>query len=339
MGISLSSFGNGDEAASTDLRVEAMTSYCRWISTCIQLFRRTCTEYRQQVIAYRGEAGLSASIPPCFEEHRMKRMEFRLLLCPMLTHFTPVQLTLEAGKAERERERESICEFSDLWEEPWGLDLFLRCWPRISMFLRGMHFYPQLPAISLPLSRPELPFVTLVYPLYASVKAIESKSRTDDQQWLTYWVLYSLITLFELTFAKVIELFPFWPYAKLAATCWLVLPYFNGAAYVYQHYVRPCFQNAQTVNIWYLPRKKDIFSKQDDILVAAEKYIAENGTEAFENLIKARSSQHHPHFCTDRAKKSRRKNGYMIFDEDENNYTIDDSVNYFQEPYHQTPEG
>lgn len=40
---------------------------------------------------------------------------------------------------------------------------------------------------------------------YASVKAIETESHVDDQQWLTYWVLYSLITLFELSFAKVIE--------------------------------------------------------------------------------------------------------------------------------------
>uniref|UniRef100_A0A7N2MDA9 HVA22-like protein n=1 Tax=Quercus lobata TaxID=97700 RepID=A0A7N2MDA9_QUELO len=44
-----------------------------------------------------------------------------------------------------------------------------------------------------------------VLALYASIKAIETKSRTDDQQWLTYWVLYSMLTLFELTFAKVLE--------------------------------------------------------------------------------------------------------------------------------------
>lgn len=40
---------------------------------------------------------------------------------------------------------------------------------------------------------------------YASIRAIETKSPVDDQQWLTYWVLYSMITLFELTFAKLIE--------------------------------------------------------------------------------------------------------------------------------------
>lgn len=129
------------------------------------------------------------------------------------------------------------------------------------------------------------PFITLVYPLYASVKAIETKSPIDDQQWLTYWVLYSLLTLFELTFAKVIEWLPFWPYAKLIFNCWLVLPYFSGAAYVYEHFVRPMFVNQQTVNIWYVPRKKGVFSRPDDVLVAAEKFIDENGPDAFQKLI------------------------------------------------------
>ncbi|RXH79571.1 hypothetical protein DVH24_040718 [Malus domestica] len=59
-----------------------------------------------------------------------------------------------------------------------------------------------------------LPLVTLVYPLYASIRAIETKSRTDDQQWLTYWVLYSLMTIFELTFAKILE----WYYRMLFIT-------------------------------------------------------------------------------------------------------------------------
>lgn len=130
------------------------------------------------------------------------------------------------------------------------------------------------------------PLVTLVYPLYASVRAIETKSPVDDQQWLTYWVLYSLITLFELTFARVIEWLPFWPFAKLMFNCWLVLPYFSGAAYVYQHHVRPLFVNHQTVNIWYVPRKKSIFSRPDDVLLAAEKFMEENGPDAFQKLIK-----------------------------------------------------
>ncbi|XP_059448331.1 HVA22-like protein c [Corylus avellana] len=155
-----------------------------------------------------------------------------------------------------------------------------------------------------------LPLVTLVYPLYASIRAIETKSRTDDQQWLTYWVLYSMLTIFELTFAKVLELLPIWPYAKLITTCWLVLPHFNGAAHVYKNFIRPFYMNPQlqTSQIWYIPRKKDIFSKPDDVLTAAEKYIEENGTEAFEKLISKAGSH--------REARARRSSNYMIFDDD-----------------------
>ncbi|KAK3223072.1 hypothetical protein Dsin_010097 [Dipteronia sinensis] len=152
-----------------------------------------------------------------------------------------------------------------------------------------------------------LPLVTLVFPLYASIKAIETKSVKDDQQWLTYWVLYSMITLFELTFAKVLELIAIWPYAKLIVSCWLVLPHFNGAAYVYRHFIRPFYMNPQSASsrIWYVPRKKNIFSQPDDVLTAAERYMEENGTEAFERLIAKREER-----------AVRKSNNYMIFDDD-----------------------
>ncbi|XP_074264855.1 HVA22-like protein a isoform X1 [Silene latifolia] len=152
------------------------------------------------------------------------------------------------------------------------------------------------------------PLVALVYPLYASIKAIESGSRADDQQWLTYWVLYSLITIFELSFAKVLEWFPIWSYAKLFFTCWLVLPQFNGATYVYKNFIRPFYMNPQatTSTIWYIPKKIPSFKKQDDVLSAAERYIEENGTDAFQRLIRK----------ADTEAKARRKH-YMIFEEDE----------------------
>ncbi|KAL8518734.1 hypothetical protein ACS0TY_009915 [Phlomoides rotata] len=149
-----------------------------------------------------------------------------------------------------------------------------------------------------------MPLISLVYPLYCSIKAIETKSNSDDQQWLTYWVLYSLITLFELTFATLLEWFPIWSYTKLGGVCWLVLPYFNGAAYVYENFIRPFYRNPQ-VKLWYIPRNKNIFSKPDDVLIAAEKYIEENGPQAFERLI-ARA---------DREARTRRSS-YTIFHDD-----------------------
>ncbi|CAL4885364.1 unnamed protein product [Urochloa decumbens] len=128
------------------------------------------------------------------------------------------------------------------------------------------------------------PVVSLAYPLYASVRAIETKSAVDDQQWLTYWVLYSFITLFELTFAPVLEWLPLWSYAKLFFNCWLVLPQFNGAAHVYEHFVRPMIVNQQVVNIWYIPKKGEQ-ERPDDVISAAQRYIEQNGSKAFENLV------------------------------------------------------
>lgn len=49
--------------------------------------------------------------------------------------------------------------------------------------------------------------------------------------------------------------------------------------------MRPFFVNPRTINIWYVPRKKDALGKTDDILTAAEKYLQEHGPDAFENMI------------------------------------------------------
>ncbi|CAN0925962.1 HVA22-like protein c [Linum grandiflorum] len=175
-----------------------------------------------------------------------------------------------------------------------------------------------------------LPLVTLLYPLYASIRAIETKSRTDDQQWLTYWVLYSMITLFELTFAKILECIPVWPYGKLILSCWLVLPHFNGAAHVYKQFIRPFYMNPHSVvansTVWYVPRKTNIFSQPDDVLTAAERYIDQHGTEAFERMIINKREER----ISSSSNNNRRSDGYVVNNSYlSNNYTIfDDDYRY-----------
>ncbi|CAN6675949.1 unnamed protein product [Malus baccata var. baccata] len=116
-----------------------------------------------------------------------------------------------------------------------------------------------------------LPLVTLVYPLYASIRAIETKSRTDDQQWLTYWVLYSLMTIFELTFAKPSGM----------DLCQVDIHMLVGAATIQWSCI--CLSTIHQT-ILYVPTNcsSDV---PDDVLTAAEKYMEEHGTDAFERLI------------------------------------------------------
>ncbi|KAJ7960700.1 HVA22-like protein [Quillaja saponaria] len=98
------------------------------------------------------------------------------------------------------------------------------------------------------------PGVMLLFPLYASMRAIESPSTLDDQQWLTYWVLYSFITLFELSFWKILVWIPIWPYLKLVFCMWL---------------------------------KKVLQMMSLDARKSVEQYIHRYGPDAFDRVIKA----------------------------------------------------
>ncbi|XP_051147898.1 HVA22-like protein e [Andrographis paniculata] len=82
------------------------------------------------------------------------------------------------------------------------------------------------------------PAAMLLYPLYASVVAIESTSKVDDEQWLAYWIIYSFLTLLEMLLQPLLEWIPIWYDVKLAMVAWLVLPQFRGAAFIYEKFVR-----------------------------------------------------------------------------------------------------
>ncbi|KAJ1407956.1 TB2/DP1/HVA22-related protein [Sesbania bispinosa] len=142
------------------------------------------------------------------------------------------------------------------------------------------------------------PGVMLVYPLYASMRAIESPSTLDDQQWLTYWVLYSFITLFELSFYKILAWFPIWAYMKLVFCGWLVLPMFNGAAYIYENYVR---QYVKKIGSYgggsnYPEEQKKVLQMMSlDARKAVERYIDRYGSDAFERVIRAADKEARKH--------------------------------------------
>uniref|UniRef100_A0A7C9DFY5 HVA22-like protein n=1 Tax=Opuntia streptacantha TaxID=393608 RepID=A0A7C9DFY5_OPUST len=132
------------------------------------------------------------------------------------------------------------------------------------------------------------PGVMLLYPLYASMRAIESPTTLDDQQWLTYWVIYSLITLFELSAWRILQWLPFWPYVKLLFCMWLVLPIFNGAAYIYENYVRKFVKIGWAVSPNYTNGQRKVLQMMSlDARKSVEHYIERYGPEAFDRVVKA----------------------------------------------------
>ncbi|PSS02589.1 HVA22-like protein [Actinidia chinensis var. chinensis] len=134
------------------------------------------------------------------------------------------------------------------------------------------------------------PIFALGCPLYASVRAIETNSNSDMRNSVAYWIIFSLVSLFELAFVRLIDWLPFWPYMKLLGIFWLVVPHFNGARYVYECLLRPCLSVNPQVVIKYLIKPKEHPSlSAESFLAVAERYVKENGSEGLEKLIDSKS--------------------------------------------------
>jgi receptor expression-enhancing protein 5/6 len=133
------------------------------------------------------------------------------------------------------------------------------------------------------------PVVMLLYPLYASIKAIESPFKEDDQLWLTYWVLYSFVSLLELVAAPIFAWIPLWSTIKLAAAAWLVLPQFRGGTIVYEQYVRPYFYSTvQNADVKLTDtQRKFLSSISPEACNSVAQFINNNGSDAFDKIMAA----------------------------------------------------
>ncbi|KAG8159329.1 hypothetical protein KVR01_010990 [Diaporthe batatas] len=63
-------------------------------------------------------------------------------------------------------------------------------------------------------------------PGYYSLNALFTSSKTDDTQWLTYWVVFSFFTVLE-SLLSVVYWFPFYYTFKFVFLLWLALPTFR----------------------------------------------------------------------------------------------------------------
>ncbi|KAK0590090.1 hypothetical protein LWI29_022540 [Acer saccharum] len=131
------------------------------------------------------------------------------------------------------------------------------------------------------------PLVALVYPLWASIRAIEEddSSSSDCKKLVAYWVLFSLIFLFEHAFHNLLLWLPFWLYMKLVITCWLVIPNFDGALYAYKHLVCPCLSIDIKALVNKFNAQADSFSKSSKFEDEVKRYVKEKGHEALDELV------------------------------------------------------
>jgi len=81
-------------------------------------------------------------------------------------------------------------------------------------------------------------------PTYFSLRALDSPQTGDDTQWLTYWVVFGSLTLFE-QLINIVYWFPFYYTFKTLFILYLILPQTQGAATIYHKALKPLVHNAK----------------------------------------------------------------------------------------------
>ncbi|KAF2715376.1 hypothetical protein K504DRAFT_457550 [Pleomassaria siparia CBS 279.74] len=79
-----------------------------------------------------------------------------------------------------------------------------------------------------------------IIPGYYSLNALFTASKTDDTQWLTYWVTFAFLTVFESAISAVYW-FPFYYTFKFVLVLWMSLPQTAGAQIIFRSFIQPVF--------------------------------------------------------------------------------------------------
>jgi len=87
--------------------------------------------------------------------------------------------------------------------------------------------------------------IGFVYPAYWSIKALESGSKGDDTQWLTYWVVFAAFSVIEFFADFLVNWIPFYWLIKCVFLIWCMSP-LNGSTVIYNRLIRPAFKKHES---------------------------------------------------------------------------------------------
>ena len=81
-------------------------------------------------------------------------------------------------------------------------------------------------------------FLGVAYPVFMSFHSLESDGKSDDRQWLTYWVVFGLFNMIDQFAGFVLHFIPFYYVLKLTVLVLLFHPKTTGATWVYENYIK-----------------------------------------------------------------------------------------------------
>jgi len=80
--------------------------------------------------------------------------------------------------------------------------------------------------------------IGFVIPAYYSIEALFTIEPTDDIQWITYWITFAFLTVFE-SAVNAVYWFPFYYTFKFVLLIWMALPQTGGATVIFRSLFQP----------------------------------------------------------------------------------------------------
>ncbi|SPQ26765.1 c945d759-008e-4e30-82d6-eab7f45118e1 [Thermothielavioides terrestris] len=87
---------------------------------------------------------------------------------------------------------------------------------------------------------------SILFPLFASYKALKTSDPAQLTPWLMYWVVLACVLLVESWTEWFLVWIPFYAYIRLLFLLYLVLPQTQGARLIYEEYVHPRLEENET---------------------------------------------------------------------------------------------
>uniref|UniRef100_A0A914I9B2 Receptor expression-enhancing protein n=1 Tax=Globodera rostochiensis TaxID=31243 RepID=A0A914I9B2_GLORO len=121
---------------------------------------------------------------------------------------------------------------------------FIRKLEEMSGMDREKHFYIACAAVAFllmfaPGNALLCTLIGVAYPVYQSVLAVRTQTKTDDTQWLVYWCSFALFTQLDYIFAPFGHVLPLYMVLKTVLLLYLALPQTYGAHNVYVKFGQP----------------------------------------------------------------------------------------------------
>ncbi|XP_064353775.1 receptor expression-enhancing protein 4 isoform X1 [Dromaius novaehollandiae] len=111
--------------------------------------------------------------------------------------------------------------------------------------------------VSWMLSRVVVLVFGMLYPAYASYKAVKTKNIREYVRWMMYWIVFAIFMATE-TFTDIfISWFPFYYEIKMAFVIWLLSPYTRGASLLYRKIVHPTLSRKEQEIDTYIVQAKE----------------------------------------------------------------------------------